>query len=119
MAERAKVEARQGPLAVFLVLLGLVFASATGAAVADAAEGSGSRLSQSRPATASVVARSGQRELAAEDEDDRFDSLVLPPAPRIVTALAPRPVALPAPSQANRRLQRPARAYRARAPPAA
>lgn len=117
--DEALKQARHGPLAVLLLLCGLVFGSAFGPG-AGIGEGPGSRLSESRPAKGFVALRTAARDLAAEDEDERSDGPVLPPEPAVVTqTVAVRPGLPFAAAVTADRSRLPFPAYRARAPPAA
>ncbi|HYG29792.1 MAG TPA: hypothetical protein VD887_06205 [Allosphingosinicella sp.] len=116
MPEEALKQARQGPLAVLLLLCGLILGSA-GPATGVAAEGPDSRLAQSRPAKALVALRTPAREAVAED-DDRFDDVPALDA-AVVSEATGRPAPLRSAAAASFGPSHSFSSYRARAPPAA
>lgn len=118
MPDEARMQARQGPLAVLLLLCGLVFGSAFGPG-AGISEGPSSRLAQSGPAKGFVALRTATRDLAAEDDDARANTPVLPSDAAIVTAVWVRPGLPFAAAAGADRPRLPSHDYRARAPPAA
>lgn len=118
MPEEALKQARRGPLAVLLLLCGLILGSA-GPATGVAAEGPDSRLAQSRPAKALVALRTPAREAFAED-DDRFDDVpTLPLDAAVVSEATGRRAPLRSAAAPSFGPSHFSSSYRARAPPAA
>lgn len=119
MPDEALKQARHGPLAVLLLLCGLILGSAAAPAAAFDGEGPSSRPAHSRSAKGLVVLRTAARDLALEEEG-ADDPPILPSDARIVTlSLAVRPglsyTAWDRTPPSRRRIA----SYRARAPPAA
>ena len=117
MSEEALKQARRGPLAVLLLLCGLILGSA-GPVTGFAAEGRDSRLAQSRPAKALAALRTTARDAAAEDDDPFGDVPMLPLDAAVVTATG-NPSGLRSPADGPFGPSHPFSSYRARAPPAA
>jgi hypothetical protein len=114
----AQKQGRHGPLAVLLLLCGLIFGAAAVPAAAIDAEGPSSRPAQSRSAKGLVVLRTA-RDLTLEEEG-ADDAPVLPSDPDIVTrTVGERPGHSYAAAEPGDRSRRPFSSYRARAPPAA
>ena len=110
---------RRGPIAVLLLLVGLVLGSAGGTGAARA-QGPVSEAGQTRASKAAVAPRTPPRDLATPGEDDGGDPFLLFPRAPIVEDRAEMHPAPPAPPTAGAPARRPnLSGYRARAPPAA
>jgi hypothetical protein len=117
--DEAQKQARHGPLAVLLLLCGLILGSAAAPAAAIDGEGPSSRPAQSRSAKGLVLLRTAARDLMLEEEG-AGDAPLLPSDGRIVTrALALRPGLPYSAFIHGPPSRRPSASYRARAPPAA
>jgi hypothetical protein len=117
--DEALKQARHGPLAVLLLLCGLILGAAAGPAAAVDAEGPSSRPAQSRPAKGLVVLRTAARDLALEEEGADDPPLLHSDARIVTRTLAVRQGQPYAPSDRGAPSGRPYSPYRARAPPAA
>ena len=117
MSERVETKGKQGPVTVLTLLFGLLLGLS----------GPGAQL-QPDPATPRlgngevIRAASGLRTASRSSDDKRDDAklALVPPAPRVVTALVSiRPATTTAPAAANAAALAPRLHYHARAPPAA
>lgn len=118
MREEALKQAKRGPLAVLLLLCGLLLGSA-GPATGVAAEAPDSRLAQSRPGKALVALRTTARDADAEDDDHFGDLPMLPLDAAAVTEVIGSRPALRSAAASPFGPSHPFSSYRARAPPAA
>lgn len=120
MPDEARMQAKRGPLAALLLLVGLVFTSFSAGAVTGIDDAS-ARPAQLRTGKSALAPRAAVRTAADDDDDgDRLDTPVLRPEPprptREVVGLHDASGSFRASSAA--RVSARASPYRSRAPPA-